>query len=290
MEIKNRLFPYPVLSVDTDDYISGQFDVETEIVEQGINDILIRFRINLDNPGLESLINTGKAEYVIHLECSNTAFRTVIRTFSKTETYRIMNSRVNGDISLLGMIVAKDKIPFYRNSALNPDYEGIDITFDKASILAYDNMPAIHIAKNYEELFERESIFSVVRENRTDQNERKPVWFRLDEDKIKIIVDEEVYGAYVRYKGNSAMQPLMMSTLIMPALTYMMEILRKEGYEQYESAYWFNKMNKFYEMHGQDFVEDIIDNEEKLISETVQQMLQLPLSKTLLNISEMLGE
>ena len=113
MEIRNRLFPYPVLCEDTDDYIEGEFFVEAKLVEQGVNDILVQFDIHLDNAGLQNLINTGKAEFVIHMECSGTAFRTVIRTFSNSEQYRIMNSRVNGDINLLGMIVSKEKIGHY---------------------------------------------------------------------------------------------------------------------------------------------------------------------------------
>jgi hypothetical protein len=290
MEIRNRLFPYPVLCEDTDDYVDGDFYVEAKLVEQGLNDILIQFDMHLDNSGLQSLINTGKAEFIIHMECSNTAFRTIIRTFSNTEQYRIMNSRVNGDINLLGMIVSKEKIGHYTNPLLNEDYEGITLNIDKASILAYDNMDPIHIAKNYEELAEKDSIFSVVKEMRMDQNERKPVWYRLDNDRIKIIVDEEVYASYVRYQGNSTMQPLMMSLLVMPALIYMMEVLRNEDWEEHASDYWFIKIQKFYKIHGLDFVDDIILNNDKMISEAVQEMLQLPIGKTLLSIPEMLGE
>jgi hypothetical protein len=290
MEIRNRLFPYPVLCEDTDDYIKGGFYVETNLVEQGLNDILIQFDMHLDNSGLQSLINTGKAEFVIHMECSNTAFRTVIRTFSNMEQYRIMNSRVNGDINMLGMIVSREIIGHYTNPLLNEDYEGITLNIEKASILAYDNMEPIHIAKNYEELSEKDSIFSVVKETRIDQNERKPVWYKLDNDRIKIMVDEEVYASYIRYQGNSTMQPLMMSLLVMPALTYMMEVLRNEDWENHASDYWFIKIQKFYKIHGYDFIDDIIQNDDKMISEAVQEMLQLPIGKTLLSIPEMLGE
>ena len=34
MEIKNRLFPYPVLCEETDDYIEGCFDVEMTFEEK----------------------------------------------------------------------------------------------------------------------------------------------------------------------------------------------------------------------------------------------------------------
>ena len=202
MEIKNRLFPYPVLCEDTDDYTTGGFSVDTEIVSQDMNSLVLHFHMNLDNPGLKMQISQGRAEYIIHIECSNTAFRTVIHTFSDEETYRINNSKVNGEVSFLGLVVSKTDIPFYRNNTLNPDYDDIDLMIPRAAILAYHNMPKINVLKNYEELASEESLFSVVREMRLDQNEERPVHFALDPERIKIFVDEDVYSAYIQYQNN----------------------------------------------------------------------------------------
>ena len=289
MEIKNRLFPYPVLCEDTDDYIEGEFYVDTSIVEQGLNDILVKFEMNLENPGLQELISKGMAEYVIHIECSDTAFRTVIRTSSNIETYRIMNSRVNGNINLLAMIVSKDTIDGFKNDYLNDDYDGINIIIPKASILAYENMDPIHISKNYEELAEKDSIFSIIKKMRIDQNEHNKIQFRLDQDRIKITVDDDIYNNYIKYQNNTAMQSIMRSLLIIPALTYMLEILRTEDYEPYEDSYWFIKLQNFYKNNGLNFIEDIIKGEE-MISDIVQDMLMLPIGDAILKISEVLGE
>lgn len=288
MEIKSRLFPYPVLCEDTDDYISGGFDVTTEVINQDVNSLVIKFRMNLDNAGLRSQISQGNAEYLIHIECSNTSFRTVIHTFSDEETYRISSSKVNGEIALLGMVVSKVDIPFYRNNNLNPDYSDIDLMIPQAAILAYYNMPKISVLKNYEELAQEDSLFSVVKEMRLDQNEEIPVHFQLDPERIKIFVNEEVYSAYILYQNNLTMRPLIMSVLVMPALTYMMEELR-QSYEEYENFRWFIKFTKFYQQQGKDFVDDVIYGEQT-ITEIVQEMLQLPIGKTFLNLQEMLGE
>ncbi len=289
MEIKNRLFPYPVLCIDTDDYIEGEFYVATSIIEQGLNDILIKFEMNLDNPGIQELISRGLAEYVIHLECSDTAFRTVIRTSSNCETYRIMNSRVNGNINLLAMIVSKQPIDGFENDYLNNDYAGLTINIPKASILAYENMDTIHISKNYEELAAKDSIFSIIKKMRLDQNEHNKIQFRLDQDRIKITVDDDIYNTYVKYQNNTAMQPIMRSLLVVPALTYMLEVLRTEEFEPYEDAYWFIKLQNFYKENGQNFIEDIIEGED-MISDIVQDMLRLPIGDAILGISEILGD
>lgn len=288
MEIKNRLFPYPVLCEDTDDYISGGFEVTAEIINQDINKLVIKFKMNLDNAGLKTQISQGNAEYLIHIECSNTAFRTVIHTFSDEEIYNISSSKVNGEVALLGMVVSKKDIPFYRNNNLNPDYNDVDIMIPRASILAYYNMPKITVLKNYEELAKEDSLFSVVRELRLDKNEEKPIHFLLDYERIKIFVNEEIYGAYIQYQNNLTMRPLIMAVMVMPALTFMMEQLR-QGYEEYENCKWFIRFAKYYQQQGEDFVEDVIYGE-KTITEIVQEMLQLPIGKTFLNIQEMLGE
>ena len=75
----------------------------------------------------------------------------------------------------------------------------------------------------------------------------------------------------------------------MPALTFMVEALRREGYEEYEKCKWFLRFSKFYRQQGKDFIDDVIDSE-MTITDIVQELLQLPIGKTFLNMQEMLGE
>ncbi|MCR4717282.1 MAG: hypothetical protein K5656_08880 [Lachnospiraceae bacterium] len=288
MEIKNRLFPYPVLCEDTDDYIEGEFRVEPEVISQNMSHTLVSFRISLDNPGLKSLIKQGYAEYVIHIECSNTSFRTVLHTFSDEESYYLNNGKVNGDVALVGMIVAKKEIANYQNDRLNDDYDDVNLTIPRAAIMAYCNMPRLNILKNYEELSQEESLFSVIGNIKKDQNEELPVRFSLDSDRIKIFVDAEVRDAYIAYQNNVAMRPLIWSVLLIPALTFMMEELRRD-YEAYENCRWFIKFSAFYRQQGKDFVEDVIYGENP-ITDIVQELLQLPIGKTFLNMQEMIGD
>ena len=52
----------------------------------------------------------GKAEYVIHLECSTTAFRTTVHTISQQESCEIPVGRLNGKLEIIALIVAKEDI------------------------------------------------------------------------------------------------------------------------------------------------------------------------------------
>lgn len=290
MEIRNRLFPYPVLSEDSDDYIDSSFNVTADVLDKNINSIVLKFTISLDNKGLKRLIDKGLAEYIIHIECSNTAFRTVIHTSSEEEVYNISNGKVSGEVQLLGMVVSKAEITDYSNDALNEDYDDIDVSFPPAAIMAYYNLPKLNILKNYEELSNEESLFSIVKRNAIDDYEERPISFSFDSDRIRISVGDEIYRNYVQYKNNTQMQPLLHSLLLMPALVELIEALRYQGYQDYESTRWFLTFERLYAMRGKDFVNDVIYSDNQTTMDIVQEMLRLPIGKAFANMPDLLGE
>lgn len=286
MEIRNRLFPYPVLSDENDDYIQGNFSVEVGIT-QGINDISFTFSINLDNSGIQKLVNHGDAYFAIHIECSKTAYRKLLVSSQKTVNFHVLSTRINGDVALVGMVVAKKDIPYYKNEGLNVDYENADIFIPRAGIIAYQNMPKVRVTKNYEELKSSESFFSIVKRAK-DNNDMHPVEFELTQEKIRIVVDENVYGAYIRYSMDDSTKNLLWSLLLMPAVIYMLERLRTDGIDAYEETEWYQKISSSYNVQGIDF-EDTIQNRNIPITDIAQEMLRLPIGKTFDNMKTMSG-
>lgn len=272
MEIRNRLFPYPVLCNETDDYQNNSFETEVK-VEERLHDIYITVKFKLDNLAILDLIRMGMAEYVLHLECSMTYFRKVIKTDINEISYSIPKERVNGEIAVLSMVVAKRRIVSFTSEDLNEDYDGESISFDKASILAYQNLPKIQVFKNYEELAGNESLFAVVKVGLPDDEEVHPLSFDLNDDRIKIMVDAKTYACYIHYqqKGSVAM-----SLLVLPAVIYMLDELRGSP-ESFSSKMWFVKMKQYYKSQGLDFIEDIVQG--KNIVEAAQEMLKSPIGK-----------
>lgn len=281
MEIKNRLFPYPVLCDDNDDYISSKFDVNVT-KEDELNDIRLHFDISLDNTELLSLIRAGKAEYVMHIECPYTSYRKVVRGFSKPMEFSIPKEKVNKDVYLLAMVVATSEITNYYSESFNEDYDE-NVYFEKGSILAYKNLPRLIIVKNYEELARGDSFFTIVNKS-YGKEEMEPVSYDLSGDKIKILVDNNMYNKYVKFQTNQDMFPLIISLLVMPALAYAIEILRSEGYGNYASTYWYQKLCKSCELKGKDFKNDIVEGEFTAI-EAAQLLLGEPVEMAFNNIS-----
>ena len=273
MEIRNRLFPYPVLCDETDDYEEHGYNV-TSITRESMNDINIQVNFQLSNQEMLDLIRMGYAEYVLHLECSSTSFRKIIRSDISEITYSIPKSRVNVEVTVLALVVAKRRIDGFVSESLNEDYEGEQITFEKASILAYKNLPRIYVYKNYEELAGNESLFSIIKVGVPDDEEVKPLTFDLMGDRIKIMVDPKTYAAYIHFQQKTSVA---MSLLVMPALLYMIDEL-KESFDSFSNYMWFNKMKQFYKLQGKDFREDVIFSDRNIV-EIAQEMLKSPIGK-----------
>ena len=280
MEIRNRLFPYPVLCDETDDYEEEELNV-TSSTREGINDISVLVSFNLQNQEMLDLIRMGYAEYVLHLECSSTSFRKVIRSDVSEIAYSIPKSRVNVEVTVLALVVAKRRIENFISDSLNEDYEGESITFEKASILAYKNLPRIYVYKNYEELAGNESLFSIIKVGLPDDEEVKPLTFDLTGDRIKIMVDPKTYAAYIHFQQKSS---IAMSMLVMPALLYMIDEL-KESFDSFSNYMWFVKMKQFYKAQGKDFRDDVIFSDRKIV-EIAQEMLKWPIGKAYRDLLE----
>lgn len=280
MEIRNRLFPYPVLCDETDDYKEDGLNIISQ-TREGMNDINGMVRFELGNKAMLDLIRMGYAEYVVHLECSSTSYRRIIRSDVSEINYSIPKSRVNVEVTVLAMIVAKRKIENFVSEDLNEDYDGENIIFEKASILAYKNLPRIYIYKNYEELAGNESLFSIIKVGLPDDVEVKPITFDLTGDRIKIMVDPKTYEAYVHFQQKSA---IAMSMLVMPAVNYMIDELR-ESPESFSSRMWYMKMKQFYKAQGKDFIDDVIHSDRNIV-EIAQEMLKSPIGKAYRDLLE----
>jgi len=274
MEIRNRLFPYPVLCGETDDYNENvEFVIEPSMIENTY-DVLFDYEFGLKCDALETLLRKGLAQFVLHIECSTTAFRIALKSEVPHIEYRLPKSKVNGEVQLVAMIVAITDIPHYESKDLNEDYIGENIDIKKGDILAFQNIPSVFISKKSEELANNESFFSVIKRAGLDPDEVKPLTFNLHNDRIQIIVDEKTYEAFIRFQHSRS---IAMALLILPTLTYMVTEVSNNP-DSYFQFQWFQKMTKFYQSQGKDFIEDIIRKDDNPVN-IAQEMIDDPVSK-----------
>ena len=284
MNITKRLYAYPILSEEKDDYISSVFDVELKYEMHGVNHLRFDYNITMDNPQLQQLLDKGKAEYVIHMECSNTAFRKTINTITEQVIDDVPVGRLNGKLEIILLIVCKENIKGFINDDWNDDYAGLSFNLAKGSVLAYKNLPSLDIVKNFEELSSTNSIFMVYKRLTT---ESKPMDVNLDASQIKIGLSTQEYDIYSRFCKKTQFQPILNSMLVLPALVYVFEELKQEtGIEANEGKAWFISLDKAYAKRGLNFVEEIM-NDEKTSIQLAQEAMELPLSNAFTMLSEL---
>ena len=124
MDIRYRLYPYPVVSWMHDDYKNTTYDV---VIKSNFttNNVLLSFESKISNKTIQDLIEQKKAGFAYHLECPSTAFRTVLCTFKNNDELKIETTKIKNNLQICPFIVATENIKGYTNSDFNDDFENL---------------------------------------------------------------------------------------------------------------------------------------------------------------------
>ena len=243
MEIKYKLYPYPVLSGYSDDYKDGQFDVSIDISRDGY-DLKISFQAALTCQSLLDLIQNEKAKYVYHLECAQTGFRTVSQTNKVTETYILSSKQVNGKLQICPFVAAIQDITGYSSADFHNDYSGISFDIEAGCVLAVGKMVTVDISKDIDDLANTPSIFSITR-NADATCKQMLVDYSGRKILIKLPLDD--YYSYKQLGNMPQAKSILNSLTVIPALTYVLEELRAQSIdERSENAdtLWYRTLSK----------------------------------------------
>lgn len=245
MDIRHRLYPYPVLSDTTDDYVNSSYSMDLEI-SKGIRELCFKISLKLDNKQIQQMIYEGLAEYVIHIECSYTAYRTVIKTDDTTIEKSIPDHKLNGTVAVCAFIVAKTNLPAYYNSCFNEDYDGMSFHLHRGNIIAIGGQTNIKVTKEVEELSKIPSIFTICR-NAEDIDDSMKI--EITGEKIVIVLCNKSFGNYKMLTGMPQMLPVLHSMLIVPTLIFTFERLKSEGTSEYEDLRWYKSIERALKKH-----------------------------------------
>ena len=275
MDIRRRLYPYPVLSDTTDDYVDSSYSMEVE-VSKGIREINLNISLKLENKQIQQMIYEGLAEYVIHIECSYTAYRTVIKTDELSIKKSISEHKLNGMVSVCAFIVAKTDIPAYYNRCFNEDYDGMSFHLHRGNIIAIGGQINIKVTKEVEELSKIPSIFTICR-NAADVDESMKI--DITGEKIVIILCNKSFGNYKMLTGLPQMLPVLHSILIVPTLIYTFEKLKSEGTSDFEDLRWYKSVERTLKKHNLILNTELLDCTPSY--ELAQKSLDMPVDRAL---------
>ena len=286
MEIKNRLYPHPVLRENNDDYINSSFEMDLSY-ERDIKRLKLNISFKLNNKTLEKMILDEKAQYVIHIECPKTSYRKIITTTEKILSENLKDENILGKIQVTSFIVVKENILDYENESFNSDYFGMKFNLEKGTILAIGDSYKIDVDKEKESLGNVPSIFTICKKMTTDET---GINIEYNMNKIRIDLNISDYERYTQLVSSSnQFVDIINCSLIFPTLIYVFEKLKNEFDEIEESDYrWFKALKNIFEKYGYRFNQELFENETSL--QLAQKILDFPFSKSLIALQFGLDE
>ncbi len=243
MRIKAKLYPYPVLAPTfNNDYIDSDFNIEMTI-ECSSTEIIVNFIPILSNKGLKNLIDQKKASFVVHIECSLTSYRILVKVDEDGLVYKIPADKVEGLITFCPFIVANENIFGYTNDKFNEDYKGISFDIEKGNILAVGQDLTMYPEKENDDLANVPSIFAVTEIK--DPERKNIVIDNVSTNKINIQLPENEFTQFKIAMNNPAAKSVIHSMIIIPALMKCINDLKNpEFYMQYSDRRWARAIKK----------------------------------------------
>lgn len=228
----NRLYPYPVLSNSTNDFINNKFEVIRDIeYDSKIATIIIK--ANIEDQTILRFIKEGKIGLFCNIECSVTKYRYMFEVpFENFNEYRydIDISQLNENIEIACVLVAKEDITF-TSEDLNDFYKDEIINYQKYSTVGYTDTEEISLIKSIDVNGDVPSIFCI-----TSKESATSIYYDTTQHQIQIFLPREQYDIYYNSRGESKRLKQMMINL--PVLESVLEDI-KTGTEIDDRKGWY---------------------------------------------------
>ena len=282
MLLKNRLYPYPVITQfgDTTSYVNGKFTLSYEKSEDDAKDeLILKFKYELDQPTLCKLICEQKCCVKLLINCSSTSFRKTYDFLSNEMELTFKRKEFLDRVEMCAFIVAEEDIENFAPEDLKGRMAGHSYFIEQHDVLGIDEAAPITIEYNPKDAKNIESIFSIQRD--TNQAELLRIDLGTNPKKILIYMPSVVYDLYYNSKDNVEETGAVYHTVILLSpLVQVLNIIKDSGYEDLESVEdafkWFKSIEaSFKKAYQRDMVyEDLFGlvNEAE-IYEMAQKML-----------------
>lgn len=290
MQVKSRIFPYPVLNHDPNysNYDGCDFELLYEETEDENNYILKNTHFNLKSDYLNKLLDDGKITIYCVIECSYTVFRKAYPLVKgKCVDIVLPKSDFSEKVDISVFACANENLVINSNE-FDVDYKNIDHEIEKYDILAADDGFFVYFKhQDLEDSFAA-SIFSIIIDREIKDNT-----YNVDYEssrRITISLSEKEYQNYKTIYSVPTYKEVFFNMLLIPSLTEALTICNNylassdSDIESLGNKYqWFRSVADAYsKLNGKE-----LTREEYLMLSPVklsQQLLGQPLGKSLENL------
>src|SRR5262249_7575003 len=114
MQVKPRAYPHPVLSYFNDDIVGSQFQ-STVAVKGTKTAYFLDVTAKTSKKDLVAMIQAGKAQYAVHVECALTRYRSLFAGSAERFNFEIPAVSIDGRVDVCSFVLALDDVPAYSN-------------------------------------------------------------------------------------------------------------------------------------------------------------------------------
>ncbi len=240
MQIRPRSYPHPVLSYFSDDIVGSQFQ-STVAVKGTKTAYVFDITMKTSNHDLAEMIETGKAQYAVHIECALTRYRALFTGRTERFRFEIPSSSIDGRVEVCSFVLALNDLHKYSNSGFHADYQTLSFSVRKGDTLAVAPDQTFIAEKKTDPLRRIPSIFVVV----PNEAEDAPA---MDIDtnghKVRVSLSRPNFEAYTFLRQAQPLHSTLNSMIIVPALVAVLDGIRQtaatpEGLATLESRRWY---------------------------------------------------
>jgi hypothetical protein len=239
MQINPRAYPHPVLSHWGDDVMNSTF--QGVVSGKGAKNTYVfdaAFRTN--NAELLTLIEQKKATYAVHVECVSTRYRNLFSSSAEKFSFEIGAGLIDGRVDVCSLVLASKPIDKYKNTNFHPDYGKSTFRVSNGDTLAVAQDQIIEATKKNDPLRKVSSIFSIVP---NDDPAATGMDINPGGPKVIISLSKPNFESYADLRHSSAYHPILIGSIVVPALVDVLDRVRRAAHEGQLEAYsnyrWF---------------------------------------------------
>ena len=236
-----KLYPYPVLRPQSEDYPRAEFQVNVEVwrVEQ-TTALTVEAEFMLSDPDLLSLVEKDRACYVLQIRAPQTYFRSALYDTDNQITKNFPHGLIAGRTEFSPYLVATDHIRDFRASEWHSDYDGMSFDIAPGMVLAVDR----HEERTIDTVEEAPlgSIFQLFEESRLSGG----LW-TIDHgnDRVTIKMSSQDYARFTAARESVNNRPdsaYIMNSVYLPALIWVLQEGDNDS-EYFGDKRWFRALN-----------------------------------------------
>ena len=276
MRLSQRSYPHPVVG-NRDDVPGAAFQAAIEMTSDK-QQIYLDANTACSSATINSLIESGAAAFILHVECSNTLFRRAYEFRTLRHRVTISADNLNEAVEVNIFVRALKDLHEYRVEKAHAEYGENRFEVNCGDILAVGEGHIFYIESSFDSM---SRIGSIMQITEAPEDGDLPMRVEFNGDKIVIILSKKDFEDYKLLKAHEGVAGPLTTTLVLPVLVEAIHMLRESDDATEDSRRWVRMLARRIEK-----LRLKIETEPIVLA---QELLELPVKRALAS-SRMLAD